>query len=137
MGVGGRRWASVGGGAAVGGGDAPSVTHLEEGGGDGEEDALDLGGWLVGEGDHVHVAQHSVGDRLAAAARRAHRSEERDVDDALDAERLAVVPAAVVHHLPHQLDGRLRAVSARGRAEDVWACGRSLERVYHANLGEW
>ena len=68
----------------------------------------------------MHQPEHPIGHGLPAAARGAHRAHEGHVDDLLPAQRLAVVPAAVVDHLAHELERRLRAVGlALGHVEVV------------------
>ena len=68
----------------------------------------------------MHQPEHPVGHGLPAAARGPHRAHERHVDDLLPPQRLAVVPAAVVHHLAHELKRRLCAVGlALGHVEVV------------------
>mmetsp|Transcript_24288 Transcript_24288/g.72369 ORF Transcript_24288/g.72369 Transcript_24288/m.72369 type:complete len:265 (+) Transcript_24288:5305-6099(+) len=105
---------------------------LEEGLRDGREDGLNYVGRHGREVEHVQVAEHPVRHHLPTPARRAHGRDERQVSDGLPFERLAVVPAAAkgrrargrvggrVDQLPHQLDGRLRAVGlALGHVEVV------------------
>ena len=83
------------------------------------------------------MTQHARRDGVAPAARRAHRRGELHVRQLSHGELAAVVPAAVVHPLAQELDGRLRAVLlelghvevvdkhhgalADGRAEDALA----------------
>eukprot|EP00962_Isochrysis_galbana_P020202 scaffold5892_cov112-Isochrysis_galbana.AAC.17 len=79
----------------------------------------------------VHVPDHAVGHHLSATARRAHRGDQRHIDDQLPPERLAIVPAAAepgcagrrircgIDHLAHQLDGWLRAVRLALRHVEV------------------
>jgi hypothetical protein len=62
------------------------------------------------ERDDVEVAHVPRRDRVAPAARRAHRADEREVDEAAERVLFAVVPARVIHPLAQQLDRRLRAV---------------------------
>mmetsp|Transcript_18602 Transcript_18602/g.54498 ORF Transcript_18602/g.54498 Transcript_18602/m.54498 type:complete len:373 (+) Transcript_18602:2517-3635(+) len=59
---------------------------------------------------HVEVPNKSRGDVVPPAARRAHGCHKLDVLDVLEDVRLGIVPAAVVHPLAEELDGRLRAV---------------------------
>ena len=100
--------------------------ELHEGGGDRREDQADLIRGEVGEGEHVHVADHAVRHDLPAAARRAHGADESTVDDLAHAEDLAVVPAAL-DELAHNLDRRLRAVRlALGHVEVVDEDGELL-----------
>ena len=60
------------------------------------------------ERDDVEVAHVPRRDRVAPAARRAHRADEREVDEAAERVLFAVVPARVIHPLPQQLDRRLQ-----------------------------
>ena len=84
------------------------------------EDSLHRG---VVEGrvrDDVEVAHVARRDRVAPAAGRAHGRDEREVDQLAEDELLAVVPAAVVHPLAQDLNGRLRAVRfERGHVEII------------------
>ena len=55
--------------------------------------------------EHIKVTLQTLSDRVAAAARRAHRAHEVHVHQRLElAYRLPVVPAPEVHPLTHQLD---------------------------------
>ena len=60
--------------------------------------------------DEVEVTQHSRRDGVASAPRGAHRRGELNVLQRTHHELAAVVPAAMVKELAHELDGRLRAV---------------------------
>ena len=63
----------------------------------------------------------SLGDACAASPRRSHRCTELDVHEATELILLAVVPSPVVHPLPEDLDGWLRAVLfLRGHVQVVY-----------------
>mmetsp|Transcript_85796 Transcript_85796/g.228678 ORF Transcript_85796/g.228678 Transcript_85796/m.228678 type:complete len:356 (-) Transcript_85796:4264-5331(-) len=83
------------------------------------------------------MPRHARCDGITAAARRAHGGDEDKVDDLTELQRFPVIPPAVIHPLPQQLNGRLRKVllarrhvevvnhdheaRARGRAKDALA----------------
>ncbi len=56
------------------------------------------------------MAQVAVGDGVAAAAGRTHGRHKVHIHQPPQRQLLPVVPAAMVHELAQQLDGRLRAV---------------------------
>eukprot|EP00962_Isochrysis_galbana_P031295 scaffold10193_cov107-Isochrysis_galbana.AAC.5 len=101
------------------------------------EDALERCRGEVGQPQLIvvpHVARRHV---VASATRRTHGCHKLDIDNLAECELLEVVPATMVHPLPHQLDRRLGAVLLRlrhvevvdeddrflpeGRAEDAFA----------------
>mmetsp|Transcript_23989 Transcript_23989/g.77974 ORF Transcript_23989/g.77974 Transcript_23989/m.77974 type:complete len:397 (-) Transcript_23989:780-1970(-) len=133
---------------------AHNVVHLHRGGGDGADNAREIGRELlrnrrvqncgedelrglvrhVGKPEEVEVAQKAVGDRVAAAPGRAHATDELDVHNLAEgARRTPLVPTLVVHPLTQQLDRRLRKVFLTHRhihivdEHDILFAGRRTE----------
>mmetsp|Transcript_27981 Transcript_27981/g.68358 ORF Transcript_27981/g.68358 Transcript_27981/m.68358 type:complete len:434 (+) Transcript_27981:5687-6988(+) len=77
---------------------------------DGVEDARHGLGVKLSHRDDVEPPEEARGDEGAAAAGGAHRAHVHHVDNVAEGLFLEIVPPVVVHELPEDLDGRLRAV---------------------------
>eukprot|EP00959_Pyramimonas_sp_CCMP1952_P301263 6303252-Pyramimonas_sp.AAC.1 len=86
---------------------------------------VDVKGYCV-DAHQVEVAQVAPGDGVTAAPRGAHGRDELHVHHVAE-HVVAAVPPGVVHELPQQLDGGLRAVLLeRGHVEVVYEHNRLL-----------